>query len=149
MTTDLLSLQKTINAASKRIEEAYHRAAHAAGLSDSAFDILYALHVAGEGCSQRQLCELCFTRKQTVNSAIKRLQQNGTVRVETGPGRATHIFLTERGRELVTNRVTPIIDAEMAALDALSPQQRTTLSTGLPRYADALVNALDGTGGRR
>ncbi|SDM39576.1 MarR family winged helix-turn-helix transcriptional regulator [Actinomyces ruminicola] len=149
MTTDLLSLQKTINAASKRIEEAYHRAARAAGLSDSAFDILYALHVAGEGCSQRQLCELCFTRKQTVNSAIKRLQQNGTVRVEAGPGRATHIFLTAQGRKLVNNRVIPIIDAETTALNSLSPQQRTALSAGLPRYADALVKALDATGGRR
>jgi len=143
MTTDLMTLQRAINAASKRIDEAYHRAARAAGLSDSSFDILYALHVAGEGCSQRRLCELCFTGKQTVNSAIKRLQDEGTIRVEPGAGRMTHVFLTARGRRIVGERIVPVIDAELAALAAIPSGQRAALVSALTTYSTALSDELD------
>ena len=42
MGSELEGAQRSINRATKRIDEAYGRAARAAGLSDSAFDILYA-----------------------------------------------------------------------------------------------------------
>lgn len=146
MTTDLMALQRAIDAASKRIDEAYHRAARAAGLSDSSFDILYALHVAGEGCSQRRLCELCFTGKQTVNSAIKRLQDEGTLRVEPGTGRMTRIFLTQQGRRIVAERIAPIIDAELAALTTIPSGQRATLVSALTTYSTALSSEFDAIG---
>ncbi|WP_136313984.1 MarR family winged helix-turn-helix transcriptional regulator [Actinomyces procaprae] len=146
MTTALMELQQAINAMIKRTDDAYHRAARAAGLSDAAFDILYALHAAGEGCSQSRLCELCFSRKQTINSAIKRLQEDGTVRLEAGPGRSTHVYLTERGRALVAERITPIVDAELAALDSVPPAQRAALAAALTTYTTTLVNSLNAIG---
>ncbi|SHE24131.1 MarR family winged helix-turn-helix transcriptional regulator [Actinomyces glycerinitolerans] len=146
MTTALMELQQTINAMIKRADDAYHRAARTAGLSDAAFDILYALHVAGEGCSQSLLCELCFSRKQTINSAIKRLQEDGTVRLESGPGRSTHVYLTARGRDLVTERINPIIKAELTALDSVPATQRAALAAALTTYTSALVRSLNAIG---
>ncbi|NDR54530.1 MarR family transcriptional regulator [Actinomyces sp. 565] len=146
MTTELLDLQRAVNATIKRIEDAYHRAAQAAGLSDAAFDILYALHMTGEGCSQSRLCELCFTRKQTVNSAIKRLQHDGTVRLEPGPGRATLVYLTEQGHEVIAVRILPIINAELTALATLPAEQRAALANALTEHANSLVERLDAIG---
>lgn len=146
MTTDLMALQGTINAASKRIDDAYHRAARTAGLSDSSLDILYALHVSGEGCSQRQLCELCFTGKQTVNSAVKRLQADGTVRIESGTGRMTRIYLTEQGRRIVAERIVPVINAELAALRTIPAGRRAALTATLVAYSTALSSELDAIG---
>ncbi|MDO4900230.1 MarR family winged helix-turn-helix transcriptional regulator [Actinomyces sp.] len=147
MTTDLMELQQAINAMVKRTEDAYHRAARAAGLSDAAFDILYALRIAGEGCSQSRLSELCFTRKQTVNSAIKRMQEDGTVRLESGPGRATHVYLTEQGHTLIAEHVIPVINAELTALACMPAQARAALSAALSEYTHALIEELDAIGG--
>lgn len=146
MTSNPMELQQAINAMIKRADDAYHRAARRAGLSDAAFDILYALHAAGEGCSQSRLCELCFSRKQTINSAIKRLQEDGTVRLESGPGRSTHVYLTERGRELVAERINPVIDAELDALEAVPATQRAALAAALTTYTSALVRSLNAIG---
>ncbi|WP_103063473.1 MarR family winged helix-turn-helix transcriptional regulator, partial [Actinomyces qiguomingii] len=123
--------------------DAYHRAARAAGLSDAAFDILYALHMEGEGCSQSRLGELCFTRKQTVNSAIKRLQEDGIVHLEPGPGRSTHVYLTDQGSALIAEHIIPIINAELTALASITSAQRNELAAALTEHANVLVEELD------
>ncbi|WP_276698290.1 MarR family winged helix-turn-helix transcriptional regulator [Propionibacterium acidifaciens] len=149
MGSELEGAQRSINRATKRIDEAYGRAARAAGLSDSAFDILYALHVAGQGCSQKQLCELCFTGKQTVNSSIKKLEGEGLVRIEHGTGRATRIFLTDEGLALADEHIAPVVAAELAALGTVPAERLPRLLRAMGDYADALCAALDRIGGGR
>ena len=137
MGSELEGAQRSINRATKRIDEAYGRAARAAGLSDSAFDILYALHV------------LCFTGKQTVNSSIKKLEGEGLVRIEHGTGRATRIFLTDEGLALADEHIAPVVAAELAALGTVPAERLPRLLRAMGDYADALCAALDRIGGGR
>lgn len=51
--------QRRLNNLEKDIDSIFTRAAVHVGLSDSAFDILYALEAYGDGCSQKDLCERC------------------------------------------------------------------------------------------
>ena len=102
----------------------YHTLAVRACLSDSALDILYALCVLGDGCLQRDVCALSFTSKQTIHSSIRKLEQDGLLRLQPGQGREVHIRLTPRGSRLIQEKVLPILDLERQAMACLSPEER-------------------------
>ena len=134
--------QRLLNNLNKDIDNLFARAAARAGLSDSAFDILYALDVYGDGCSQKDLCERCWMGKQTINSSIKRLCEQGILEKTAGPGRTTTLSLTATGRALVAEKVRPVIEAETAAMHAFSPAELAQALDLLERYRNALANAL-------
>ena len=133
---------RELNRMYKECNEFYHALAKHFGLSDSAFDILYALEAYGDGCSQKDLCERCWMGKQTINSSIKRLCEQGILEKTAGPGRTTTISLTATGRALVAEKVRPVIEAETAAMHAFSPAELAQALDLLERYRNALANAL-------
>lgn len=53
----------------KELDDLYHNLALRQGLSDSASIILYALYLLGDGCLQRDICDLSYISKQTINSS--------------------------------------------------------------------------------
>lgn len=119
------------------IDEIYHQAARKAGLSDSAFDILYSLMLE-DGLTQKQLCERGFTAKQTVSSSARRLAEQGLATPEEGSERNAPIWLTAAGRAVVEERVRPAYLAEMRAIESLSAPERAELARLLDRYTTAL-----------
>ena len=123
-------------------DEIYHQAARKAGLSDSAFDILYSLMLE-DGLTQKQLCERGFTAKQTVSSSVWRLAERGLAMPEKGSERNAPIWLTAAGRAVVEARVRPAYLAELRAAEALSASERATLSRLLTRYTAALRTEFD------
>jgi len=131
-----------INTAIRRTDEAYDLAAKRVGLSSSSFDILYTLRSIGEGCSQKDLSEASYTGKQTINSAIHRLQRDGILRLESGFGRTTLVFLTDKGKQLVKERIDPVIQAEEYAAQALPLRDQDALVQAFEDYADTICKAL-------
>ena len=103
--------------------ELYHNVAVKMGLSDSAFDILYALDNLGDGCLQKDVCTASGLTKQTVNTSVHKLEREGVVRLETERGRGTHLYLTKVGRALVEERIQPIIAAEEAAFGQMDSDE--------------------------
>ena len=136
-----------MNDLEKSINALYDQVGAASGLSDSSFDILYALALYGDGCSQRNLCERCWIGKQTIHSAIGRLVERGMLSVEPGRGRATRVVLTEAGKALVARKVHPILEAESRALARFSPEERAATEGMLTRYRDALAEEFAVIGG--
>ena len=112
---------------SKEMDDLYHELALRAKLSDSALDILYALCALGDGCLQRDICALSFTSKQTINSAIRKMEREGLLYLMPGRGRDLHICLTCAGRSLAQEHVQPVLDMECRALEALTPEDREVL----------------------
>ncbi len=106
------------NNAIRRVDGEYDRIARVAGLSPNAFDILYTLYAEGEGCSQRELCERCFSNKQTVNSAVHRLAEQGVVSLGRTGSRSSCVELTPQGRRLAEVVVDPVARAELASLES-------------------------------
>ena len=107
----------------KELDDLYHNLALRQGLSDSASIILYALYLLGDGCLQRDICRKMACPKQTVNSAMKRLVQEGLLRMEAGRGREMQIFLTERGRQYMDERFDSVIRLENAAYSAFTKEE--------------------------
>lgn len=116
-----------LNGIYKETDDLYHEVALEMGLSDSAFDILYTVCQEGDGCLQRDVCKLCYTRKQTVNSAIRKLEREGYLMLKPGKGRDMHIFLTASGEKLIKEKIQPVAEREEAAFFQLSERERAEL----------------------
>jgi len=89
----------------KEVNDIYRDAASKFGLSNSVFDILYTICEVGEGCLQKDVCDATFIPKQTVNSAIRKLEQEGYLTLSNGKGHSKHILLTESGHTLLKETI--------------------------------------------
>ena len=144
MTREELSIRESIrttNELYRRENEIYKKVARKLDLSNSAFAILYDLHDQ-DGLTQTQLAAGNGLSKQTINSSVKRLMEEGYVRTEA-QGRTTRIWLTAAGQKLVKERIEPVVEAECAALSRLSAQDRQLLHTYYRIYLDALAEAVE------
>lgn len=118
-----------LNRLYKEIDDIYHNISSEMGISDSAMIILYGLRHAGRPCTQKELCETWYVKKQTVHSAINKLIQSGYVRMEPLPEnpRIKLANLTEKGFEFSEKTVIPLLNAEQAAFDRLTTEEREML----------------------
>lgn len=140
---DGLSLQAVaaINELYRRTDELYHEVARGMGLADCAFEILYSL-MEQDGLTQAQLCRTSFSTKQTVNSSLKRLGEQGLVETRGDKGRTVH--LTKAGSVFVREKVAPVLAAECAAVEVFSPSQQEHLIEAARRYTDVLAAGFEG-----
>ena len=88
----------------------YHELANRLGLSDSAFQILYTLKSEGGACPLRDICAFSGLTKQTVNSALRKLEAEGRVTTESSGARHKTVTLTPRGAELAEKTVAKVIE---------------------------------------
>ncbi len=109
------------------IESLYHTIAVEAGLSDSAFLILYIMYSMGGGCRQKDICQSSYTSKQTVNSALRKLTAEGIIAQRPGKGREIQLYLTDTGRRLSEEKIAPVIAAETAVLNRMTSEERQEL----------------------
>lgn len=102
----------------------YHEAALRLHLSDSEMGILYVLCSHESGCYQKVLYQETGMTKSTVNSAIKKMEQEGILYLKPGEGRNTCVFLTEKGQQLVENTVYKVIQMENEIFDSWSEEEQ-------------------------
>lgn len=109
----------------------YYKTASALGLSDSALMILYGLCRIGKPCTQKELCEAFYLKKQTLHSALGNLLKMGIVITELSPvnTRIKLIILTQKGKLLCERTAIPFLQGELAAFSRLSAEERNTLLT--------------------
>lgn len=122
----------------KETNDFYHSVAKALGLSDSAFDVFYALYILGDGCLQKDICGYSYTSKQTIHSSIRRLEQDGLLETRPGRGREVRIFPTEAGRRFMAERIAPVVETENRALLRIPPEERQTFLRLLRQFAGNL-----------
>lgn len=107
------------NAARKRyvhlttdIEAAYHEAARRLNLSDSAMLILYTICHNGEKCLLNDITSSSGISKQTINSALRKLEAEDIIYLESTGGRKKMVCLTTRGKEYAQNTVQKVLEIE-------------------------------------
>lgn len=130
-------LQK-YNSLHRELDDFYHDFAVQSGLSDSALWIFYTICEQGEGCLQRDICNAVCVSKQTVHSAIHKLKQEGYLYLEATRGRDKHIFLTERGRTMVREKILPLIHLENAAFSDMGEEECQALLSLTEKYVKLL-----------
>ncbi len=90
----------------------YHEMYLKLGLSDSAASILYVLLENGDCCLLRDVCYFTGLNKQTVNSALRKLEADGAVCLEMADGKRKLVRLTEKGKILADKTAGRILAAE-------------------------------------
>lgn len=109
------------------MEELFHELGQRMGLSDSAFAVLYTVCEADAPVTQKQICDMKFMSKQTVNSAIRKLEKAGILYLETRSGKEKDLCLTELGTRLIKEKIAPVIYAEARVFERLGQDEGETL----------------------
>ena len=91
---------KRYNSLFVEMQTAYHEISLKLGLSDSAMFILYAILDSGDPCLLRDICYSTGLRKQTVNSALRKLEMENVLHLELIDGKNKIVHLTEKGKTL-------------------------------------------------
>ena len=122
----------------KENDSLYRRLARHFGLSESAFWILYTLEEFQQPVTQAQLCEYLSLSKQTINSGLKQLEQEGNIHLSSGPGRRKYLQLTPAGRQLAERTVRPVLRAEERAFLGMAEEERASLLALERKYLSLL-----------
>lgn len=100
------------------IDGVYHEMARKLGLSDSAMLVLYTICVRGDVCPLREICRSSGLSKQTVNSALRKLETEGAVYLVPASTKSKNVCLTEAGKALAARTAGQIILIENEIFDA-------------------------------
>lgn len=79
------------------LEAVYHDLSYQLGMSDSVSKILYTLCCEGGPCRISDICLCSGLSKQTVNSALRKLEAQGLIYLESAGRKAKTVCLTETG----------------------------------------------------
>lgn len=105
-----------INYLAAEVEWLYHQAAVRLGMADSTMRVLYIIYDHGEDCLLSCVYKEAGISKQTVNSALHRLEEQGVLWMESCGGRGKRVLLTEAGKDYVDRTVGRLFRAECELL---------------------------------
>lgn len=114
MNTNIFESVKRCNYLYGELNTEYHNASLKLGLSDSAMQILYTICNFGESCLITDICRLTGLSKQTVNSALRKLEGDDIIRLESVTPKSKRVCLTEGGKALSKKTALRLIEAENA-----------------------------------
>lgn len=120
------------NLLTSEIDTAYHDAALKLGMSDSVMLVLYTL------CSNSGECMLSDitsgASKQTINSALRKLEAEGIVYLEAFKGRKKKVYLTKKGRQFAGDTVLRVIEVENEIFASWSDEEKSIYIDLTQRY---------------
>ncbi len=121
----------------------YHEAAVKAGVSDSVHSILYVLCAENYRCLQSEIYKQAGISRQTINSAMRRLEKDGIVYLEKGNGRNTIVCLTEEGVQFAKDKVEHLYQMENEIFAEWDSKDIETYLNLTAKYRDALKSKLE------
>lgn len=127
------------NSIIKEHEDLYRQLARRFGLSECAFWILYSLREANESLTQSELCYALSQPKQTINSALKKMEEYGYIELLSGQDRRRkQLQLTSKGKLLAQETVDKVITLENQTFDTFTEEEQSLFLQLLHKYTDNL-----------
>ena len=127
---------KRFNSLISEIDEAYHDVALKLGLSDSVMQILYIICNEGRECLLSDIVKMSGISKQTINSAMRKLEHDGIVITEYATARKKLVRLSEKGYLLVENTVQKVINIENDIFASWTQEEMQNYLDLTKRYMD-------------
>ena len=125
------------------VNELYHEIAVKQGISDSAYSILQAMLILENGNTQTDICKYTCLNKQTVNSSVKKLKQNGLIEFHQGNGRKMKIYLTSKGKDFINENILSIEQAENEVFDEMTIQEQREILRLIENYLSSFRHKID------
>lgn len=127
----------------KENNEIYRNTAKDVGLSECAFWLLYVLSENDGAITQSTICDLMYQPKQTVNSALKKLESEGYLElIPENDRRSKQIRLTEKGRQLSENTVDRVMEREQKAFAGLEQDEQRMFLQIFRKFTDLLKESM-------
>lgn len=123
MKKDIFEKIHRINYLNAEIDALYHTASLKIGLSDSASMVLYTIYDNGESCLLSDIYKQSGISKQTVNSALRKLESEGILISEHYRGKLKRVVLTDEGKEYVGSTVARLFEAEKQTFTLWSAEE--------------------------
>lgn len=131
------------NSMLKEHEDLYRQIARRFNLSECAFWILYSLREANASLTQSELCYALSQPKQTINSALKKMESDGYIKLLSDQDRRRkQLCLTEKGEFLARETVDKVIVLENQTFDNFTETEQETFLHLLHKYTDNLKDNL-------
>ena len=133
---------KHFNYLQSELDAVYHEASLKLGMSDSSMIILYTLCNEGGSCLLNDICILTYLSKQTINSAIRKLEAEDILYLKASDGKRKLVCLTEKGKQLSEKTVAKIIDIENRIFDSWSSEAKQQYFGAIQNYVAAFKEEL-------
>ena len=129
---------KRINYLHSEINNVFHEMSQQMGLSDSVSCILYTICNFGDSCLLTDIINMTGIPKQTVNSALRKMEGDGYLQLETTQTRRKKVVLTEAGKLLARKTAEQMIRMENEIYASWTEEERQLHLTLTQRYLDQL-----------
>lgn len=125
---------KRLNLLISEINSVFHNAAQSMGLSDSAMHILYTICSLGDPCPLADIVRLTGISKQTINSSLRKLENENILFLRSDGSRRKLVCLTDSGKKLAANTAGQMIRLENQIFASWSETDRTAYISLTERY---------------
>lgn len=125
-----------INYLNSELDSLYHLSSLKLGITDSVSIVLYSIYDSGSECLLSDVYKTSGISKQTVNSAVRRLENDGIICLEHSGGKKKKLVLTEKGKDYVQKTAARLYRAEMDAFDTWSQEDIRTYIRLMEKYND-------------
>lgn len=104
-------------------EKIYYSMLKHAKITDSEYVLLFSVLEMGEGCSQKDISTNTYTSTKTLNSAVKKLEQKGLIKLTRGKYPNMYIYLTPEGKKYIQEKMIPITNTVNKILENISDEE--------------------------
>ena len=123
----------------------YHEIALRLGLTDSAMSNLYCVAQLGNGCPLSQVYKRNGGSRQTVGSALRKMEQEEILYLKAANGKSKNIWLTEKGQRLLEEKIMPVLQMENQIFLSWTEQEVEEYLRLAQKYLNDLKNSIKKT----
>lgn len=134
---------RRINYLMTEIDALYHQAAVKMRLSDSVARVLYTIYEAKGSCLLSEIYKKTGVSKQTINSALRKLEQEGILYLEPYKGNAKKVILTSKGEQYVEQTVAKLYAAEIRSFASWSEAEMEMYISLIRKDIDSLRKEIE------
>lgn len=132
-----------INYLTAKIDALYHQASLKLGTADSVMRVLYTVYDNGGSCQLSDIYKQSGISKQTVNSAVRRLEREEVIYLEQESGREKRVYLTKTGETYVEQTAARLYAAECAAFSTWTEEEIDDYIRLMKKYKDSFHEQLE------
>lgn len=137
------SLFKRYNILAWETDALYHKISLTFSLTDSALNILYIIYYSGEAAELREIVHYSGLQKQTVNSALRNLEEKGIITLKSVNGKSKSASLTPYGLAVCEKSVKKLIEWEDKALSTFSESELSLFLSLMEKYLVSMKESLE------
>ncbi len=109
----------------KECDSVYRKFAKKFGISECGLWIVYTIRLS-EPIVQSEICSRIYQSKQTINSSLKKLHEDGYIEMTADIDKRKKLLsLTDKGTELAKRTADAVIAAEGGSLASFSDKERS------------------------